>query len=174
MDDKFKELERFIQQSSRKHPENKSAFSAILRKFLDYFLCDRAWVLYPCDPDSPFWGIPFEETRYAWPGANNYGIDIPMKPDEKKLFIMALETPDAIAFGSSHKYPIPEFTGKAFGVKSQLLKVLRPATTKPCLLGIHYCEKDHFISDAQIGEFTRIGDVIEKSFPDLQFSWCRH
>src|ERR1039457_7510391 len=44
----------------------------VLRDVLDFVLevfnADRAWFLYPCDPDVPFWGVPMERTRPEWPG----------------------------------------------------------------------------------------------------------
>src|SRR6185436_12779585 len=46
---------------------------AMMRDVLDAVLavlgCDRAWLVYPCDPDAPTWKAVMERTRPEFPGA---------------------------------------------------------------------------------------------------------
>ncbi|MBI1887292.1 MAG: hypothetical protein HYS19_02825 [Nitrosomonadales bacterium] len=35
---------------------------------LEVFNADRAWFLYPCDPDAQSWSVPMERFRPEWPG----------------------------------------------------------------------------------------------------------
>ena len=50
----------------------------LLDKLLDIFKCDRAWLLYPCDPDAKEWRIPMERTRPEYPGAMSTNTIVPM------------------------------------------------------------------------------------------------
>ena len=43
--------------------------SDVLEAMLDIFACDRAWLIYPCDPDAPSWHAVMERTRPEFPGA---------------------------------------------------------------------------------------------------------
>ena len=43
--------------------------SDVLEAVLEIFACDRAWLVYPCDPDAPSWRPVMERTRPEFPGA---------------------------------------------------------------------------------------------------------
>ena len=51
----------------------------VLDLTLEVFKADRAWFLYPCDPDAPSWSVPMERTRPEWPGLFAQGVDMPME-----------------------------------------------------------------------------------------------
>lgn len=40
----------------------------VLDLTLEVFNAERAWFLYPCDPDAPSWGVRMERFRPGWPG----------------------------------------------------------------------------------------------------------
>ena len=40
----------------------------VLVEVLEVFAGDRAWLLYPCDPDAPSWRAVMEHTRPEFPG----------------------------------------------------------------------------------------------------------
>ena len=42
----------------------------VLDAVLEIFACDRAWLIYPCDPDAPSWRPVMERTRPQFPGAS--------------------------------------------------------------------------------------------------------
>ena len=42
---------------------------------------DRAWLLYPCDPDAPSFRVPFEHARPEYPGAETLNLEVPMTPE---------------------------------------------------------------------------------------------
>ena len=58
--------------------------SQVLGVTLSIFECDRAWLVYPCDPESATWRAPMERTRPEYPGAMAAGIDFPMDPDVRR------------------------------------------------------------------------------------------
>ena len=56
----------------------------VLEAVLEIFASDRAWLLYPCDPDAPSWRPIMERTRPEFPGAAAGGRDLPMTPKAPK------------------------------------------------------------------------------------------
>ena len=50
----------------------------VLDAVLDIFACDRAWLIYPCDPDAPSWRAVMERTRPQFPGALALQADLPV------------------------------------------------------------------------------------------------
>ena len=50
----------------------------VLDAVLSIFNCDRAWLVYPCDPEAASWQVPMERTRPEFPGAFALGTDLPM------------------------------------------------------------------------------------------------
>jgi hypothetical protein len=43
--------------------------TAVLDVMLSTFDCDRAWLVYPCDPDAASWSVPVERTKPEYPRA---------------------------------------------------------------------------------------------------------
>src|SRR6266850_4414399 len=61
--------------------------SDVLDAVLSVFECDRAWVSYPCDPDTAWWRVVMERTRPEFPGATALGgPDLPMAPQVAEVF----------------------------------------------------------------------------------------
>ena len=58
--------------------------SDVLDVVLSIFDCDRAFLLYPCDPEAAAWQVPMERTRPEYPGALALGLDMPMDPDKSR------------------------------------------------------------------------------------------
>ncbi|HXK24940.1 MAG TPA: PAS domain S-box protein, partial [Myxococcota bacterium] len=52
--------------------------SDVLDAVLEIFACDRAWLLYPCDPEAPSWRAVMEHTRPEFPGVFALGTDMPI------------------------------------------------------------------------------------------------
>src|ERR1700761_2107603 len=53
----------------------------VLDAVLKIFRCDRAWLLYPCDPDADSLRVPAERTRPEYIGALGTDADIPNEPE---------------------------------------------------------------------------------------------
>jgi hypothetical protein len=53
----------------------------VLDAVLKIFRCDRAWLLYPCDPQAGSLRVPAERTRPEYTGALGAGADIPNEPE---------------------------------------------------------------------------------------------
>ena len=138
--------------------------TGVLDEMLSIFGCDRAWLLYPCDPDSPSWRVPMERTRAEWPGAFALGVEVPMDPTAQAVLVDALERDEPVAFGGSSGRPVPADSARAFHIRSQLVMAVYPKTDRPWLLGIHHCARDHNFTEEEQAIFQglcrRVGDSL--------------
>lgn len=113
--------------------------SDVLDAVLEIFDCDRAWLLYPCDPEAASWSVPMERTKPEYPGANTRGLEIPMEPESQRIFRTVRATDSPVPFGPGSDYPLPEWIRQQFGVQSQLTMATYPKTGKPWMSGMHQC-----------------------------------
>jgi diguanylate cyclase (GGDEF)-like protein/PAS domain S-box-containing protein len=115
--------------------------SKLLELVLETFDADRASLLYPCDPEAPFWGVPMERTRSKWPGLFAMGVDMPQSAEIAAIFTEMLVANGPLLYGPFAPRPVPPLVAAQFSIKSQMQVVLRPKVGKPWLLVMHHCEQ---------------------------------
>jgi two-component system cell cycle sensor histidine kinase/response regulator CckA len=120
-----------------------SLLASVLDQLLSIFGCDRAWLLYPCDPAAPAWGVPMERTVAEWPGVFALGVQVPTDEGAAAVFREALEDGGPLAYDATTHRSIPPEVGRAFGVRSQMAIAIRPRIGDPWLLGVHHCGTEH-------------------------------
>ena len=132
----------------------------VLDLILEVFNADRAWFLYPCDPDAPSWKVPLEHTRPKWPGLFAQGVDIPMDSVMSKIYSDLLGANGTIQYGPNTDCPLPPLVAEQFSVKSQMMIALRPKIGNAWVFGLHHCESEviHDKDDLQL--FTSIAHRI--------------
>ncbi|MDO8293866.1 MAG: PAS domain S-box protein [Gallionella sp.] len=138
----------------------------VLDLVLEVFKADRAWFLYPCDPDAPSWGVPMERSRPEWPGLFALGADIPMDSEVAGIFRELLSTNDLIQYGPDASHPVPLIL-EQFSVKSQLMIALRPKIGKAWLFGLHHCANLVMHDAGDLHLFTAIAQRISDSLSSL-------
>lgn len=115
----------------------------VMRDVLDVVLsvygCDRAWLLYPCDPDAASWSVPMERTRSEYPGVHVLGLEIPMDVAAARVMRTQLAAVGAVTYGPQAGHPLPEAISRQFAFASQVAVTLHPKAGKPWLLGLHQC-----------------------------------
>jgi len=136
----------------------------VLDLVLEVFNADRAWFLFPCDPNAPSWTVPLERTRPAWPGLLARNVHIPMDSSISDTFSELLASSDTIQYGSTTDHPIPPLSVEQFSVKSQLQIALRPKTGNAWVFGLHHCEREMIHDQDDLQLFTslahRISDTL--------------
>jgi len=65
---------------SRAPNDLEQMMSDVLDEVLSIFDCDRAWLVYPCDPEASSWQVPMEHTRPEYPGVFGLGRPSPWTP----------------------------------------------------------------------------------------------
>src|SRR5258708_7507345 len=103
----------------------------VLDAVLSIFNCDRAWLVYPCDPEAASWQVPMERTRPEFPGAFALGTDLPMDTDAAKVFQTARASSRAVRFGPDSEHPVPAKLAGAFSIQSIMAMALYPKVDKP-------------------------------------------
>ncbi|MHC1729790.1 MAG: PAS domain S-box protein [Syntrophobacteraceae bacterium] len=129
-------LER-IDQAIKQETDVEQMLSSIIKTVFSTFDCDRAWLLYPCDPDAPTFRVPVEITRPEYPGAKILNMDVPMSPNEARNMREALESDDPVIYTTGTEHPIS--TAEQFGVQSQMFVPVYPKLGKPWVFGMHQC-----------------------------------
>jgi diguanylate cyclase (GGDEF)-like protein/PAS domain S-box-containing protein len=159
-------LERLTQiDLSRKNMED--SLRDMLELVLEVFNADRAWFLYPCNPDAPFWSVPFECTRPEWPGLFARGVDMPMNVEMSRTYSELLEAKGPTQQGSMTDPPVPQTVAEAFSIKSQVMIALRPRIDDAWVFGLHHCESEVMHDKGDLQLFTAIAQRIADSLAIL-------
>ena len=143
---------------------------------LSVFNCDRAWLLYPCEPNAPSWRVPIEVTTPKYPGANFLNIDIPMKPAMAEVMKDTLSATAPVAFGPESEHQVPAMIAEQFAVQSMICLAIHPKIGKPWVFGLHQCTHARLWSDNEVNLFYEFGQHIAVSlglsisFTELQKS----
>lgn len=157
------QIDRAIRQSEDLDQMMKDVLDAVL----SIFDSDRAWLLYPCDPGAPSWGVPMERTRIGYPGALIDGKDIPMLPEAREVFQAALESNKPVAYDANTKRPLPDQASEQFNIRSQITVAIYPKLGRPWLLGMHQCSHPHVWNDEEQNLFHEIGRRIADALNTL-------
>ena len=119
------------------------------------FDCDRAWLLYPCNPDSPTFRVPVEVTRPEYPGAKVLNVDVPLSDAEAKNLREALAAEGPVVYVEGTDRPV--VTAKMFGVRSQMFVAVFPRMGEPWAFGMHQCSCPRVWSEEEKSLFNEIG-----------------
>lgn len=117
----------------------------VLDVVLAIFSCDRAWLVYPCDPnafqpgDLGFHRVRVERTRPEYAGASAGGASIPNDLEVASISRIALESNDPVRFDHESDHALPAQLGELFSVKSMIAMAVYPKLDKPYLFGLHQC-----------------------------------
>ncbi len=138
--------------------------SDVLDAVLTIFDCDRAFLLYPCDPEAASWGVPKERNRPEYPGVFTLGLEMPMDPEVAETLRVLLESNNPVKFGPGTGHPLPTDVSEHFGFKSFMAMALHPKVGKPWQFGIHQCSYTRVWAPEEERLFQeigrRLGDVL--------------
>lgn len=142
--------------------------SDILDQMLGIFACDRAWLMYPCDPESSTWSIRMERTRPAWPGGFAMKMSFPMSSGAQLVQRAALVSQGPVKFDPPRMETLPHTDfERTFTIRAQLVMAVRPKMDKAWVLGIHHCEQRHFFSEEETTLFEDIGNRVSEALNHL-------
>jgi PAS domain S-box-containing protein len=129
----------------------------VLGAVLSIFACDRAWLVYPCDPEAPSWRAVMEYTRPEYPGAFALGIDLPVDVEVANVFQTARASSGAVQFGSNSDCPVPTQLAERFGIQSLIAIAIHPKVDKPYLFGLHQCSYPRAWTEREERLFQEVG-----------------
>lgn len=154
--------------------------SEALDVVLSIFDCDRAFLLYPCDPEADSWNVPMERCKPEYPGLHALGLVMPMNEEIATAFRTLLDADGPVKFGPGSDIPLPERIKERFDIRSMISMVIYPKVGKPWQFGIHQCSYPRIWSPEEERLFQAVGRRIADSltslvtFRDLQKSEMRY
>ncbi len=144
---------------------------AMMRDLLDEVLsildCDRAFLMYPCDPEAPTWYSPMERNKPEYPGVLDLQREIPMDPQVAESLRIMLATDGPVAFGPGTSHALPEDVTEQFGIKSFLSMAVYPKTGNPWQFGIHQCDHARSWTAEEMRTFEAIGRRLTDGLTNL-------
>jgi PAS domain S-box-containing protein len=112
----------------------------VLDAVLVTFRCDRAWLLYPCDPEADSHRVRMERTRPEYAGAFGVGVRIHNDPEAVHVLRTVLAANGPVRFDPESGSPFqssPQID--RFGIKSMIAMAVYPKVDRPYMFGLHQC-----------------------------------
>jgi PAS domain S-box-containing protein len=156
-------VNRAIQESS----DLEQMMSSVLDVVLVTFDCDRAFLLYPCDPASPTWKVPTERTRPEYPGVLSLGHEMDMDPHVAETFAILLAADGPVKFGPGTEFALPAEVSEQFGIKCFMSMALYPKTGSPWQFGVHQCSHERTWTKGEERFLQEIGRRLEDALTSL-------
>jgi PAS domain S-box-containing protein len=139
----------------------------VLEVVRSVFDCDRAFLLYLCDPQAHAWKVPMESTKPQYPGIFAKGIDISADHQIAEYFRIILDSDDPVQFGPGAEIALPHFLAETFAVKSAITMALHPRQRLTWLFGLHQCARTHSWTREEERLFQEIGRRLEDGLTSL-------
>jgi len=123
--------------------QGKNDLEQVMKDVLDILLsvfdCDRAWLVYPCDPNATTWQTLMVRTRPEYPGVLPIGVDLPLESVEATVFRILREATGPVKFGPKAEHQVPLEIANTFRVQSFIAIAIYPRVGKPWSFGLHQC-----------------------------------
>jgi PAS domain S-box-containing protein len=156
-----------INQAIQSTNDLEQMMSNVLEAVLSIFGSDRAWLVYPCDPDARSWRVPMEHTRAEFPGAFALGLDTPVEPEIAAAFRVVRASTAPVQFGPASERALPEDTARRFGIQSMLAMAVYPKGDRPYMLGLHQCSFPRRWTPSEERLFQAIGRRLEDALTSV-------
>jgi PAS domain S-box-containing protein len=128
----------------------------VLEEALAIFNCDRAWLVYPCDPDASTCRAVMEHTHPDYPGAFALGQELPVDARAAESLRDMLQAPGAVVDPG-----IPPEIRERFDILSTIAIAVRPRGDRPYLFGLHQCSHLRSWTTVERRLFEEIGRRLE-------------
>ena len=139
----------------------------LLDVVLSIFDCDRAFLMYPCDPESPTWTSPMECSKPEYPGVWDLKQEMPMDPQVAETLRILLAADGPVAFGPGTPHALPEEVSKQFGFKCFMSMAIYPKQGSPWQFGIYQCTHARVWTTEEMRMLEAIGRRLADSLSSL-------
>ncbi|MEW6708501.1 MAG: PAS domain S-box protein [Candidatus Riflebacteria bacterium] len=139
----------------------------LLNSVLEIFDCDRAFLLYPCDPNSKSWFVPMECSRKEYPGVLESGLEMATDPQTAEVFRILLSNEGPVTFGEGNTHPLPEIASASFGLKSFMSIAVYPQNDQPWDFGVHQCNRNRIWTNEELRLFRAIAQRMTDSLSTM-------
>ena len=156
-------INRTIQRAS----DLEQMLGAVLDVVVAIFNCDRAWLIYPCDPEVASHRVRMERTRPESIGAFGLGAEIPNDPEVAGAIRAVLASGGPVRFDPESGHPPPSAPAERFSVKSMIAMAVYPKTDKPYMFGLHQCSQARIWTPREERLFQEIGRRLSDALDTL-------
>ncbi len=166
---RFLENMELIDKAIRPATDLEQMLRDVIETVFSIFDCDRAWLLYPCDPHAPSFRVPMETTRPEYPGALALNLEVPMSAPMAEDCQMALDSQEPVMSGPAFENQVSKDTAQQFAVQAQMFMALRVKIGSPWKFGMHQCSYPRVWTQAEQSLFKGIGRRITDALSSLLF-----
>jgi PAS domain S-box-containing protein len=155
-------INRALNQTTESDPK----MTTVLETVLSIFNCDRAWLLFPCDPHAATWTVPMEFTRPEFRGQGGLEDEMDLTPAMETQFqrALAFEEPFIMDHAAQGKLAA---SAKECDAQSSLAMAIYPKIGKPWLWGISQCSHNREWTIAEQRLFKAFGNRISDALSTL-------
>ncbi len=139
----------------------------LLDVVLSIFDCDRAYLMYPCDPEAPTWACPMERSKPEYPGIRDLNMEMPMDRQVAGTIRVLLEVDGPVAGCPGSPYSLPEDVSRQFGFKSFLAMAVYPKIGSPWTFGMHQCTHARTWTSEEMRTYEAIGRRLSDGLSSL-------
>jgi len=115
--------------------------SDVLDVVLHSMQCDRAFLMFPCDPEAASWRMPMTRNKPEYPDPHRGNVEMPMDADVARTLRELLASDRPVKFGPETDHPLPEDVAQAYGFRSCMSIAIYPRVGKPWQFGVHQCAR---------------------------------
>ena len=151
-----------INRAMQRTNDVEGVMSGVLEETLAIFGSDRAWLVYPCDPDAATSRVAMEHTRPEYPGAFALGEEFPVDTQGAELLRRVLDGPGAVTDLS-----VPPEIRERFSIQSMIAIAVRPKGDRPYLFGSDQCSHARAWTAAERRLFEEIARRLEDALTSV-------
>jgi PAS domain S-box-containing protein len=129
----------------------------VLEEVLDILGCDRAYLMYPCDPTTKYMSVYIERTRPEYPGLGHFNEEIPIEESVAASLEVLMSTPGVVKLGPGTDRPLNAEIDVRFSIKSLMHIALYPKGSKPWRFSVHQCSHERIWTKAEEQLMQEIG-----------------
>lgn len=144
----------------------------ILDAMIDIFNCDRAYILFPCDPKASSFSVPFLRFRPEWYLRTGHSVE--MDKEGRQILEDVVNSKDPLIYDPVTKRKVRDHIRDVYFIKSQIVMAVFPKTGQAWEVGLHQCDHERIWleEDSRLfkGICLRIADGISNMlfFRELQ------
>src|SRR5580700_11360019 len=142
----------------------------VLDAVLSIFGCDRAWIVYPCDPDSQTCRTVADCARPAFAHSVPVSADVPIDAATSKVHRLVRASDVPVCFGAEPNDAISDRDAQRPVVRSQICLAIYPKIDKPYMLGLDQCTHARSWTGQEQRLFAAIGHRIATLLTSLLLS----
>src|SRR5262249_43781497 len=138
----------------------------VLDASLSIFDCDRAWLLYPCDPNARRQSVPMLRAKPEFPRL--YPRDLPMDAEAAEVFRVVRAASGPVQFGPvAPQHPLSATLAERLGIRSRMAVALYPKGDQPYMFGLSQCGYPRVWTTLEQQLFEEIGRRLADALTSL-------